>query len=57
MEIGNKPTSLESLSDEEVLALAAEGQEVLSEGTLVSAKVYRKLAQYSLDGNVVLGYD
>lgn len=45
--------SIDNLSDAEVLALAAEGQDILSEGTLVSPLVYRKLAQLGLEGNII----
>lgn len=45
--------SIDNLSDAEVIALAAEGQDILSEGTLVSPLVYRKLAQLGLEGNII----
>lgn len=46
--------SIDNLSNAELLALAAEGQDILSEGTLVSPLVYRKLAQLGLGENVIL---
>lgn len=46
--------SIDNLTDAELLALAAEGQDILSEGTLVSPLIYRKLAQLGLKENIIL---